>query len=172
LSLPAAGADGDQWDYLERDLAVKGGSSTIEVRDGVVTVSDVVTFYHPNGEEPPAYRFVKDIVKLQNVLFNLDLEYKRPEWDGAPMVPENQPISNRDAKKPSMATSATAAILDNLGNEAIISNPKDAKASITSQITGPNRLDQVFTIQLSGNTNIISIDLNYGFFFGETVIVA
>lgn len=168
------GADGVQWDQTERETAVKGGSSTIEVRDGVVTVSDVVTFYHPAGEEPPAYRFVKDIVKLQNVIFNLDLIYKTPEWDGAPLIPDNQPTSNRDAKKPSMATAATAAMLDSLGLEAIISDPTAAKASIVSAISSsnPNRLDQAFTIQVSGNSNIISIDLNFGFFFGEATVVA
>ncbi|MCK5236245.1 MAG: phage tail protein, partial [Deltaproteobacteria bacterium] len=37
------GADGDQWDYTEQDLAVKSGSSTTKVKDGVVDIADVVT---------------------------------------------------------------------------------------------------------------------------------
>lgn len=168
------GADGDQWDYPTRDQAVKGGSSTIEVRDSVVTISDVVTYYHPTGEEPPAYRFVKDIVKLQNILFNLDLIFNTAEWNGAPLIPDDQATSNRDAKKPKDAVSAIAGMIDSLGLEAILSDPETAKTTIQAQIseTNPNRLDVTFTVQISGNSNIISIDLNFGFFFGTATLVA
>ena len=55
------GTDGEQWTYAQRDQAVKGGSSTVEVKDGVVNISDVVTFYHPTNDPLPAYRFVVDI---------------------------------------------------------------------------------------------------------------
>ena len=39
-----SGTDGEQWTYADRDQAVKGGSSTIEVKDGVINCSDTVTF--------------------------------------------------------------------------------------------------------------------------------
>ena len=168
------GADGDQWNYLERDLAIKGGSSTIEVKDGVINLSDTVTFYHPSGDPTPAYRYVVDIVKLQNILFNLDLIFVTPEWDGAPLIPDDQPTTNRSAKKPKSAVAAIAALVDSLGLNAIISDPATAKTSITATIneSNPKRLDVVFTVQLAGNTNIISIDFNFGFFFGTAPIVA
>jgi len=168
------GADGSQWNYLERDLAVKGGSSTIEVRDGVINLSDTVTFYHPSGDPTPAYRYVVDIIKLQNILFNLDLIFVTPEWDGAPLIPDDQPTTNRSAKKPKSAVAAIASLVDSLGLNAIISDPVTAKASITANIneSNPKRLDVVFTVQLAGNTNIISIDFNFGFFFGTAPVVA
>lgn len=162
------GLDSVQWDQTEREAAVQGGSSTIEVRDGVVTISDVVTFYHPSGMTNPPYRFVKDIVKLQQVLFNLDLEYNTTKWDGAPLIPDDQRTTNPDAKKPKDATAATAKILRALGDAAIISDPETAVSTIVSSIGGTNnnRLDQTFQIQLAGNVNIISITNNFGFFFG------
>ena len=168
------GVDGDQWLYTDRDLAVKGGSSTIEVKDSVINISDVITFYHPTGDPTPAYRFVVDIVKLQNILFNLDLIFATPEWDGAPLIPDNQPTSNRTAKKPKMAKAAAATMIDQLALEAIISDPETAKASLEANINGsnPKRLDMAMTVQLSGNTNIVSVDLNFGFFFGTLSIVA
>lgn len=168
------GADGDQWDYPDRDQAVKAGSSTIEVKDGVVNVSDVVTFFHPTGDVNPAYRYVVDIVRLQNTIFNLDLEFATDKWDGAPLIPDNQPTINVDAKKPKTAVAAAASIVDSLGLNAIISDPDTAKASIVAEIDGsnPKRLNMSLTVQLSGNTNIISIDLNFGFFFGTSQIVA
>ena len=162
------GADGDQWTYADRDSAVKKGCSTIEVKDGVVNISDVVTFYHPTGDTNPAYRYVVDIVRLMNVIFNLDIRFATPEWDGAPLIPDDQPTTNRDAKKPKTAVALAASILDSLGLDAIISDPDTAKDSIAAEIDSqnPKRLNMTMTVQLSGNVNIISADLNFGFFFG------
>lgn len=174
VSLITAGDDGDQWTYAQRDQAVKGGSSTVTVRDGVVNISDVVTFYHPSGDPTPAYRYVVDIVKLQNVIFNLDLEFASAEWDGAPLIPDDQPTSNRSARKPKAAKAAIAAIVDGLSLEAILSDPEGIKQTIVTQIneSNPKRLDAAVTVKLSGNANIISVDLNFGFYFGAATIVA
>lgn len=168
------GADGDQWTYADRDSAVKKGSSTVEVKDGVVNVSDVITFYHPSGDPIPAYRYVVDIVKLQNIIFNLDLIFATKEWDGAPLIPDDQPTVNRSAKKPKAAVAAVSSMLDSLGLNAIISDPETAKENTIAAINdqNPKRLDVSTTVQLSGNTNIISVDLNFGFFFGTATVVA
>jgi phage tail sheath gpL-like len=169
-----AGDDGDQWTYADRDAAVKKGSSTVEVKDGVVNISDVITFYHPSGDPIPAYRYVVDIVKLQNIIFNLDLIFATPEGDGAPLIPDDQPTVNRSAKKPKAAVAAVCAMLDSLGLNAIISAPETAKENTFAAINeqNPKRLDVATTVQLSGNTNIISVDLNFGFYFGQATVVA
>ena len=168
------GLDGQQWTYADRDQAVKAGSSTIEVKDGVVNLSDTVTFYHPTGETIPPYRFVNDIVKIQTILFNLNLIFATDEWDGAPLLPDADPTVNPSAKKPKMAKAEISRMLDSLGLAAIISDPGTAKDSIIASISSqnPKRLDICFTVQLSGNTNIISIDFNFGFFFGTAQVVA
>ncbi len=167
------GVDGDQWTYAERDVAVKAGSSTIEVKDGVINISDTITFYHPDGDPTPAYRFVVDIIKLQNIIFNLNLEFATAKWDGAPLIPDEQPTINESAKKPKTAVAAVAAIVDSLALNAIISDSGTAKASIVAEIDSgnPKRLNVAVTVQLSGNTNIISVDLNFGFFFGTPAVV-
>ena len=168
------GPDGDQWTYADRDQVVKGGSSTIEVKDGVINISDVVTMYHPDGDPIPAYRYVVDIVKLMNIIFNLDIEFATAKWDGAPLIPDDQPTVNRDAKKPKTAVAAVSAILDSLGLNAIISDPETAKKNTLAEIDpgNPKRLNLTTTVQLSGNANIISVDLNFGFFFGTPTVVA
>jgi phage tail sheath gpL-like len=167
------GPDGDQWDHPTRDSAVKKGSSTIEVVDGVVNLSDTITFYHPTGDPTPAYRYVVDIVKLQNILYNVDLVFSSQEWAGKPLIPNEQPTTNRNAKKPSMAVAEVYRLIDAFGLLAIISDPEAAKETVVAQIneTNPKRLDIAFTVQLSGNTNIISIDFNFGFYFGTSQIV-
>src|SRR5690606_16354089 len=167
------GADGVQWDYVQRDQAVKAGSSTVELKNGLVNISDVVTMYKPAGEVPPAYRYVVDIIKLMTIIYNLDLEFSNPAWDGAPLIPDDQPTVNPNARKPSSAKTAVCAVLDSLALEAIISDPKTAKANTFASISSqnPKRLDVRTTVQLSGNSNIISVDLFFGFFFGTPAIV-
>lgn len=168
------GPDGTQWTYPQRDQAVKGGASTIEVRDGEVNISDTVTMYHPDGEPNPPYRFVKDIVALQNIIFNVDLIFNTTTWDGAPLIPDDQPTVNRGAKKPKNARSELGVLSDNLGLLAIISEPTYSKANTLAEIDSqnPNRLNIVYPVKLGGNANIISIDLNFGFFFGTPTVVS
>lgn len=161
------GGDEEQWTYAQRDQAVKGGASTTQVKGGVVELSDVVTFYAPEGEPFPAYRFVVDIVKMMNVLYNVALEFESTEWDGAPLVPDDEPVVNPTAKKPKMAKAAAAAIVDGLADQAIVVNREEAKANIVAAITGPKRWDMEIPVQVSGNSNIKAISLRWGFFFGS-----
>jgi len=168
------GTDEQQWDYPTRDVAVKKGSSTTSVKDGVIEVSDTVTFYHPTGDPIPAYRYVCDIVKIQNIIFNYDLTFANDVWDGTPLIPDSQATVNPEAKRPKDAVAALASVLDSLGLNAIISDPETAKANTIAEIspTNPKRLDVSSTVQLSGNANIISVDLNFGFFFGTSQTLA
>ncbi len=163
------GSDGEQWDYADRDLALKGGSSGVVKRDGVLRIKDVVTMYHPSGDPTPAYQYVNNLMKLFTIIFNTDLIFDVPAWDGAPLIPDDQATTNPTAKKPSMAVAEIARMIDSLGLQAIISDPTTAKKSILAEINGsnPRRLDISYTVQLSGNSSIISIDLNFGFFFGS-----
>jgi phage tail sheath gpL-like len=164
----ATGTDAEQYTFAQRDTAVKAGLSTTELVDNIAEMSDTVTTYHPDGEVNPAYRYVVDIVKLQNILFNLSLIFEADDWKGAPLLPDNTPTVNPTAKKPKDAVAAIAVLIDNLALNAIISDPEAAKKTIVAAIssTNPKRLDVSFTVQLSGNTNIISVDFNFGFFFG------
>ncbi len=167
------GTDGQQWDYIKRDLAVKGGSSTIEVKDGVVHISDVVTFYKKTGEEPPAYRYVVDIVKLQSILFNLALIFNQPKYDGAPLIPDEQPTTNRNAVKPKTVRVTLANFADQLGLEAIISDPVYTRENTVVEIdsVNPKRINVCLPVKLSGNTNIKSVDLKFGFYFGQSEVL-
>lgn len=168
------GADSAQWTSSEMDAAVKAGSSTIVVKDGIVELEDMVTFYHPTGNPLPEYRYYRDQICLFQALYQTKLIFEAQEWRGAPLIPDDQPTRNSAAKKPKMAKAAVAKMIDNLALDAIISDPDFSKASIVAGIneTNPKRLDISFTIKLSGTTNIISIDLNFAFYFGVTQLAA
>lgn len=168
------GLDSQQWDNVKKQAAVLAGCSTVDVIDGVVTLSDVVTFYHPTGDPLPAYRYVVSIVKLQNVLFNLDLMVTTGGYDGAPLIPDGDSTTNPAAKKPKMLKADMAAVINALALDAILSDPAAAIATIQTGINeaNPNRLDGSVTIQLSGNVNVISLDNNFGFYFGVAALAA
>lgn len=166
------GEDGVQWNYVQRDQAVKGGASTVEVRDGEVNISDVVTTYHPDGDILPAYRYVCDVVKVMNCIFNLDLQFNTASWDGAPLIPDDQPTVNPDARKPKDARAVMSTLAYNLGLNALISDIEYTQDNLQAEINdqNPKRLDAVFPVKLSGNANIISVDLNFGFYFGTSAV--
>jgi phage tail sheath gpL-like len=162
------GADGVQWDYVTKDLALKAGCGSTDVVDSVIQIADVVTFYHPTGDQDPAYRYVVDIVKLQNCLYNYGLPFATDEWAGAPMVPDFQTVTNPRARQPKHAKSVIAGVTDNLGKAAIISDPATAKGTIFADISAQNPKGLVWsvTVQLSGNTNVKSATLRFGYFYG------
>lgn len=163
------GLDIDQWTYAERDFVVKKGSSTIEIVDNLIEMSDTVTFYHKTGEDPPAYRYVVDIIKIMNVTFNIRLIFESPDWKGTVLLPSGQASTNPRVRRPSDAVAALSTMYDSLGLAAIISDPDFAKDNIQAEISSsnPKRLDISSLYKLSGNTNIISIDSEFGFYFGS-----
>jgi len=167
------GADGVQWDYPTRDLAIKAGCSSVEVNDGVVQIANVVTFYHPSGDPSPAYRYVVDIVKLQQCIYNTALRFNSPEWAGAPLIPDKQPTTNPKAKKPRMAVADMAAVLDGLGLDAVVADPEAGKKTISAGIDTQNskRLNLDVTFQISGNAEIIDVPLKFGFLYGTPAVV-
>lgn len=165
--------DSSVWTNTERDQAVKGGSSTSKVKDGVVYIDDVVSMYHPTGVSNPPYRFLKDLVKNQQKSYNLKQIFEGSDWAAAALIPDKQPTTERTAKKPKMAKAEIAAMLDGLGLAAIISDPETAKATISATIstTNPNRLDVSWTDQNSGNTNQKALTNYWGFYFGPASVV-
>jgi phage tail sheath gpL-like len=165
------GADAQQWQWNVRDQAVKAGSSTVEIVDGEVAIGDVVTFYRPTGEEPPAYRYVVDIVKLQNIIFNIRIRFETKDWAGAPLLPDDQVTSNSRAKKPMMAKAQLAGLTDSLAQAGIIADPKFTKSTIFANIDSqnPKRLNGGLTVKLASNAQIIDLGLSFGFYFGQAV---
>jgi phage tail sheath gpL-like len=161
------GTDEQQWDYLSKDIAVKAGSSTVDVVDGVVQLQDIITFWRPTGEEPPAWRYVCDVIKVMNVVFNVNLIFAAPEWAAAPLIPDDQPTVNPAARKPKSAKAAVNVMLGNLGLQAIIADADAAKKLTTAVINSqnPKRLDVGIKFAISGNTLIKDVNLRWGFFF-------
>lgn len=162
-----AGVDGTQFLYASLDATVKLGSSTTILVSDTIVLNDTVTTYHPDGDPLPAFRYIVDLVKLQNITFNIRVIFESEDWNGSPLLPDTTPTTNPTAKKPKDAKAALFVLADNLGLAAIISDPEFTKENMTAVINGsnPKRLDIVFPTKLSGNTEIIDVTNKFGFFF-------
>lgn len=162
-----AGTDGTQFNYASLDATLKLGCSTSLITSDAIEINDIITTYHPDGDPLPAFRYVVDLVRLQNIVFNVRNIFESDDWKGAPLLPDNTPTNNATAKKPKDAKAALFVLADNLGLAAIISDPEFTKANTTVVInaSNPKRLDVVFPVKLSGNTEIIDTLINFGFYF-------
>lgn len=159
------GADADVWNDSQRNLALVQGSGTTENTDNLVTICDIVTGWRPVGEEPPAFRYVVDIVRLMQVASGMNNIFKSKEWRSAPLVDSSDGVTEPTAKTPSMAVTATGQLIDGLFSRAIITNPDEAKKSVIATIgAGGKRLNvTIQKLTLSGNTNIIDNVANFSF---------
>lgn len=155
---------------IERDISVKAGASTTITENGKVKLNDTVTFYHPEGNPLPEYRYICDIVKLMNIVYNIDIIFISPEWTGVPLVSDDTIVTrNRTAKKPKDARVTLGNLADSLASYALISDPEFTRENLVVAIdnTNPKRLNMDFPVKLSGNVEIKDVNVYFGFEFGE-----
>jgi phage tail sheath gpL-like len=162
----AAGADVDQENYQTRNNAVAKGASTNIKTGSVAELNDIITFYHPDGEMIPSRRYVVDLIKLMNVVFNVRMIMEADEKKGAPLVSDATPTSNPRAIQPKMVKAELINLANSLSREAIIQEPVFTKENLTVKIdtVNPKRLNVVYPVKLSGNVEVTSTDIYFGFY--------
>jgi phage tail sheath gpL-like len=164
------GKDGEQWNYLQRDSAYKSGVSSTQLQDSTITLDNTLLFYHPDNNVNPEFIKVIYLIKLQNIIYNINLIFNTDEWKQAALIPDHEVSSNIAARKPSDAVAALFTLTDNLANNALIADRKFTKDNITAKIdpSNPNRVNTSFPVKLTGNWDIHSIDLLFGFYLGAS----
>ena len=162
----AAGDDSAQENYMTRNNAVAKGASTNIKTGSVAELNDIITFYHPDGENIPPRRYVVDLVKLQNVVFNLRMITEANEKKGAPLVPDATATTNPRAVQPKTVKTELMNLSVALAKAAIISEPEFTKENLVVKIdsVNPKRLNYQYPVKLSGNVEVISGDLYFGFY--------
>jgi phage tail sheath gpL-like len=163
-----AGKDALQENYATRNNAVAKGSSTNVKNGSVAELCDVVTFYHPDGEATPSKRYVVDLVKLANVVFNVRLIMESDEFKGAPLVSDVTPTTNPKAIQPKTVRTALINLANSLAAYAVIQEPEFTKLNMKVDISSqnPKRLDVKYPVKLSGNLEVSSTDIYFGFYLG------
>lgn len=163
------GTDAQQWDHGARNTAKGEGCSTVVLVDDVLQINDVVTFYRPTGEEPPAYREVVQIIKLMNAIYNVNLVYSAREWAAAPLLPDGAITTLPQARTPKSAIAAVLPTLVGLEADAIITSARGAFKATRATIDGsnPDRVNIDVPFMVSGNTVVKAITIRWGFNFGQ-----
>jgi phage tail sheath gpL-like len=163
-----AGDDLDQENYTTRNQAVSKGASTNIKNGSVAELNDIITMYHPDGDAIASRRYVVDLVKLQNVVFNVRMILEADQLKGAPLVTDETPTTNPKAVQPKVIKTSLMNLADSLAAYAIIQEPKFTKENLTVQISSqnPKRLDIKYPVKLSGNVEVTSTDIYFGFYLG------
>lgn len=165
-----AGSDEVQENYMTRNNAFTKGSSTNIKSGNNAKMNDFITFYHPQSAgKYPSKRYFVDIVKLQNVTYNVRQIMENESIIGAPLLPDSAITVNPTAVQPKMIRTMLSNLADSLEKNAIIADAAYTKESLTVEIDSenPKRLNTTFPIKLSGNVEVTSNDIYFDFYFGE-----
>lgn len=163
------GADAIQEVYSVRNQALSKGASTNLKEGSVARLNDIITFYHPENEgKYPSRRYVVDLMKLMNVVYNVRLIMEADEMVGVPLVPDADVVTNKNAVQPKTVRTAFINLAKNLAKKAIISDAEFTKKNLEVSIDSenPKRLNVVFPVKLSGNIEVSSTDVYFGFYLG------
>lgn len=164
-----AGADSAQEEYVTRNNSVNKGSSTNIKAGDVAELNDIVTMYHPDAEgKYPSRRYVVDLVKLMNIVYNVRLIMESDELKGAPLVEDGTVTSNPTAVQPKMIKTRFLNLAKSLADKAIIQDVEFTKEGIAVAIDSenPKRLNVAFPVKLSGNVEVTSTVVYFGFYLG------
>jgi len=162
----ASGSDAAQENYMTRNNAVTKGASTNIKTGSVAELNDIITFYHPDNEAIPSRRYVVDLVKLQNVVFNVRMVLEADEKKGAPLVSDETVTTNPRAIQPKMIKTELMNLADSLARAAIIQEPVFTKEALVVKIDSmnPKRINVQYPVKLSGNVEVVSSDIYFGFY--------
>ena len=165
-----AGDDSLQENYNTRNASVMKGSSTNIKSGNVAELNDVVTMYHPASEgKYPSRRYVVDIIKLMNIIYNVRLIMEADELKGAPLVEDATVTSNKTAIQPKTVKTWFLNLAKSLADKAIIQDVETTKNGLEVAIDSenPKRLNVTFPVKLSGNVEVTSTDIYFGFYVGK-----
>ena len=162
----AAGPDEAQENWATRNNAVMKGASTNIKTGSVAELNDIITFYHPAGESIPSRRYVVDLIKLMNVVFNVRMIMEADAKKGAPLVSDATPTTNPRAVQPKTVKAELMNLANSLAREAIVQEPEFTKENLTVKIdsSNPKRLNVKYLVKLSGNVEVTSTDIYFGFY--------
>lgn len=159
---------GDFANYDQRDAIVKSGHSTAVQEAGQFKVKDFVTSYHPDGEDPWQFSWVRNLMIDWNVYFGYFLRERQHVVDhvlasNADVVDAEQVIKPKDWKR------ILEQYAENLSRRGLIADPGFMVESLDVNIssTNPDRLETRFRYKRTGFGRIASTVAEAGFNFGS-----
>lgn len=154
--------------YANRQNYLTKGNSTVDLVDGKYKIMDFATTYHPTGESPAQFRFVRSLVQDFNVKYGYALLEELYVEDHA-IAGDSDFVTASKVVKPKIWKSVLFDYADDLEKRAIITDAPFMQENITVSLstTNPDRLETFFRYKRSGYSRIQSTTAEAGFNFGE-----
>ena len=158
---------GDMNDYLTRDRLVKAGCSTVEKIAGKYKVCDLVTTYHPDGEIPSQFNYVRNLIIDWNIRFGVYLLEQINVVDHV-IASDNDIVNAQKVIKPKQWRLILNNYAESLAKRGLIADAAFMQESIIVNIssTNPNRLETFFRYKRTGFGRVVSTTAEAGFNFG------
>lgn len=162
---------GSMADYENRDSFVKKGCSTVDLVNGKYQVKDFITTYHPVGEIPPQFRYVRNL----NIDFNVRFGYYLLELinvlDHVIAADADTVVADK-VVKPKMWKGVLFNYAVSLAQRALIVDTAFMQDSIAVNLStdNPDRLQTFFRYKRSGFARIASTTAEAGFNFGTLTV--
>lgn len=165
--MPTPTSIGSMADYATRDTIVKKGCSTVNLVAGTYQVQDFVTTYHPLGENPPQFKYCRNLNLDWNVRYGYYLLELINVVDHA-IVNDDDTVVADKIIKPKIWKAVLDEYANDLSLRGLIVQPAFMQASITVSLStsNPDRLETFFRYKRSGFTRIASTTAQAGFNFG------
>jgi len=159
MPVPSNGNIGDFSEYDNRDYLVQRGCSTVTLENGKYTVQDMVTTYHPTGETPPKFRFVRDLIVDWNIAFGWQIIMNRDIHDKT-LVGDNDAVTVDSIVSPKQGKQLLRSFVRNMAALALIANSDFTIENMNVEVNGTNpaRLDFYFPYLRTSVANIVSTD--------------
>lgn len=167
MPIPVDGNIADMATYDNRDYLANRGCSTCMLVNGKYTIQDLVTTYHPAGEIPPQFRYVRNLNIDWNIRYMYYLLEQANVVDHA-IAESDQAVRVSNTIKPKQWKQIISSLADQLAEQAIIVDVDFMKDSIICEVsqTNPDRLETSFNYKRSGYARIASTTATAGFGFG------
>lgn len=154
--------------YTNRDAIVKKGCSTVDLNVNEYRVIDFVTTYHPIGENPPQYRYCRNLMLDFNVYFTY-YTLEQTYLVGATIADNDDTVSVSGVIKPKVWKGIVDQMASALANRSLIADAEFTQDSLVVEIDGsnPDRLNTFFRYKRTGVARISSTTAEAGFNFGN-----
>lgn len=166
--MPTPATIGTMMNYEQRDAYVKKGNSTVELSGGRYKVCDFVTTYHPEGELPPQFRYVRNLMLDFNIRFGYYL-LEQINVVGHSISNDSDVVNAEKTIKPKQWKAIVSQYADDLTKRALIADPAFMQDSIVVNIgtTNPDRFETFYRYKRTGVVRIASTTAEAGFNFGS-----
>lgn len=165
--MPVPTSIGSMADFNTRNTIAKKGCSTVDLVSGKYQVQDFITTYHPDGEVPPQYRYVRNLLLDMNVRYSYFILEQLYVVDHA-IANDDDIVSAQNVVKPKQWKGVLISMYEDLENRALIvdSDFSTSNTSVNISTSNPDRFETLFKYKRTGFVRQSATTAEAGFNFG------